>query len=657
MIDHARVENPRPASRSAALVGALLLGAGATLSACDKQDAVQQALQQAEIKLNSINQFGSTPLPSVKNRKDIYDGVISTLSSHADAGGQGQSGAANLLLARAHAGLAEIRAGKSAEGESAFLADVIGARSVLDKWLSQNATAAALDVYDPTKDLAALDKQIEAKSAEAQQMLAQKQAQEQKVAGLRAQADGVQAQAKALKAEESQIRVQAQGTAAVARAGIIESAAKKRREAEAMDRQASELMAQAQSEAPKVAELELQAARLRTQQDLLRQAQADIRARHEASKQHAAAAREDAKGAGTKLAEHLTALSTARDALAPESDGAIGSYAKAVTFAKKAAAANPQGKASATVAAGSFQQSLADALATKVRGMSRYTELLQAAADAQPPLSGVQVWKDKSKAAQTEVTAAFAEAKQAYESARDTFEKAGAGDKAKGVVEAIKRLLEEREKGAFDPKAAEPEVRAAIEGILSAKTSQEALANVVFKNEESKAAVEGLMPAVSKLDELRAATKAKFGKELADLVSESTNPAIKGNPMLAGLAGKGGAGAGIPGLPGGKAADAKITVVSPTKAVADLGQGEPTNLIKVDGVWKMHVELPKAALAQVGMMKPLMEGMGGALTAVIEATNAGTYASSDEMLQDLSKRLMEAVMGGGKGGKPAGAGG
>lgn len=636
-------------------IGTLVLSAAVVLSGCG-DDQAERALAQAEVQLSSINQFGSTPPPSIENRRKIYSSVLSSVSAIGDKAGSGQQAAASLLKARAQAGLAQIQAAEAAGGESAFLADAIAARSVLDKWISQNATAAALEIYDPAQSLAEYDTQIADKSREADQAMAAKVAQEKRVADIQAEAQGVQLQARAARERETQVRARAQGVAAVERSGIIQEAAERRREADQLDRRAAELLAHAAAEAPKVAELELQANRLNTQQALLRQAQSDIRARYEASRQHAAGAREDAKAAGARLAELLTSLGTARDALAPASDDAVSGYAKAVASAKQAASLGRDTKQSSTAAAGSFQQSMADAMATKALGMDRHARLLEAAANVQPPLSGAQFWKEKASAARASSNAIASEVKAAYEAAVGLFESSGGGDKAKGVIDAMKRFLEEREKGAMDTGAVEQEVRGALAGMMSAENSQAALANVVFKNDESKAAVDGLVPITAKLDELRAAAKNTFGKELGELIAQSENPAVRGNPLLAGFAGSGkgggGLGGGVPGLPSGDASDATVVVEGPSRAMVTMG-GQAFEMAKVEGVWKLRLELPKAAIAQMGMMKPMFESMAGVLSEVTEKTSTGGYATADDMLQELASKVAAAAMGGGK---PAGDG-
>lgn len=627
-------------------------GFAAGLSGCDRRDAVDEAIKSAEIQLGTVNLAGAMPLPSDSRRKGVYEGVLNTLKGAGGSAGPGQEAAVNMLTGRAHAGLAEIQSGKAAEGESAFLAEIIRARSVLDKWQSQNASADALDVYDPTKDLSDLDKQIEERSREAQDMASKQKAQEQLVSGLRAQAEEVQGRAKTIREQETALRTQARGTAAVSRAALIEQSAERRRAADDLDKQASELLAKASIEAPKVEEFSRQVTRLKTQQDLLRQAQAEIRSRVETSRQNATRAREDAKSAGTEVAQLLTTLATTREGLAGPSDTAVSGYTQAVAAAKKAASAGKDTKAAAMVAAGSFQQSLADVLATKARGQMSFAGLVQAAADAKPALTGAASWKEKAKAANDQASATVKDAEEAYKSALGMFEGAGAGDKAKNVSEALKRLLEEKSKASLDPKAIEQEVRDAI--AARAKLSPEdAMKDVVFKNEDTKTTMESIAPMTSKLSELRAAAKEKFGKPLEELIKSSENPAIKGNPILGGLAGQGGM--GLPGM-SGDTSSLPIEVQGVSKAKVDFGALGKQEFTKVDGVWKLNLELPGAMLQQMKMMKPMLDGLSGAVDGVATKTKAGEYADADAMLQDLASQVMASAMGGGKPAADKGAG-
>lgn len=626
------------------------------LSGCGGEDVSAQAIREAEIKLGTVSFGGSSAMPSIERRRSVYNDVLKTVGQvNKEQAGPGQLAASKLLEARAHAGLGEIQAANAAEDEGAFIGELTVAEAWLNRWTGQNATAERLEQYDPTSDLAELEKQIQAKGIEADQMDQQRAAQASVVAQLKGQAEGVQAQAKSVRERANTMRAEAKGVSAQVRSGLIEQAVQVSREADALDKQASLLLAQAGAEAPKVDALARQVQGLRTQQDLLRQSQKDVRTRAESGKQHASAARQDAKDVGTKLASILTALESKRTELETPTDSAAKSYQAAIRAAQEAG--RSQSGKSGIVAAGGFQQSLADTLASKARGMHSYARLIGAVASSKPALPGGN-WGEKAKAADSAAKAALDQTLEAYEAAKTSFSSGGASDKAKAVAESIERLLSSLKGGsatksqpegqphggspvsAGDAGAAE-QVRAALSSMLAAKSPEDALKFVKFKDESTKNAIEGMLTPIKALAELKDAAKSKFGKDLTELLAQSKSESIKANPMLSMvLTGISGA---LPGMEGsaGDVDGAKIDVKDDTATVSHAGQ--TMQFVNEAGTWKMLMGMNAQELAGLTTMKPMLDGLAGGVGEVVKKINTDGYADADAMLEDLAKQLMGAV--------------
>src|SRR5690349_7533491 len=94
----------------------LACGVAAGLAGCD-DDSHQRAIDAASVRLDAFGVAGSAAVPTEKVRKDTYTAVISGLKDTAETGTPGQRAAANMLIARGHAGMGEIAAQNSAELE------------------------------------------------------------------------------------------------------------------------------------------------------------------------------------------------------------------------------------------------------------------------------------------------------------------------------------------------------------------------------------------------------------------------------------------------------------------------------------------------------------------------------------------------------------
>lgn len=660
--DRRMVKSEYRPSRTAIAAAMLALVAGLA-SGCGDDEAIARALRNAEAKLSDASVGGGIPLPSDLRRQKLYQDVLTTIKAVEGTGSPSQAGAAGLMQARAHAGLAEIQATNAAVAEAKFLADVRTARAVLDQWLSQNTSAAALDTYDPAKDLAQLDTQIAAKGSEAEQLAQAKVQQESLVAGIRAQAASVQAQSKTLREQEAAIRARAQGMSAAQRLTVVEEAAAKRREADALEKQAGELAANAAKEAPRIVELASQADRLKTQQELFRQAKKDIQARADAGKQHAASARAEAAVAGKKTIDLVIALAAARESASQPSNEAMKGYEAAIRSAKAAGSALKDAKTSIALTTGAFQQSLGDAQATLARGLGAYSGILADAVNARPALPGGAALTEKRVATQNEYKAALDAAEATYKSAKASFESSGGGAEVKSRIEAVnvamKRLLDEREKATLDSATVEQQVRASIAEMTSAAESDDAEAlfkHLAFKDDATRASIEAIIPISQSIGTLNTAAKAKFGKSLKELIKSSQDPAVKNNPILGSLAGGGVGVQDIVGsVPNVTGDGSKVEYKDGKATLVPAGGGSPVQFVKAGGEWKRVVEIPAAGAAQIAQLSPMLAKLKEPVMKVTEAVNADTFKSADEMLVELGKSIMAAMMGGGAGGgeKPA----
>lgn len=671
---------------------ALVLCSGLALSACDRHDPADEAIQAASIKLQSISGGSAAPGVYQKLRKDTYQAVLAGVKSYTDSGSPAQQAAAQLLVARAQAGMGEISGQDAADLERAFLSTLGVARARLDQWLSQNSVSTALKVYDPAKDLADLDKQIAERGAEADALKAQQAKLRAQIADISARAKKAGDDAKAKRQQETGIRKQGEGQSQTQRLTLLEQSAAVRREADALDQQNAVLQAEAAKFEPVAAEIDRQMARLATQQDLLRKAKADASGLAQRKGAASDAARQESLAAAKTIDEVLKELADQRQAISGPTSDAVKNYAAAAASAKKAVSGSTdKSKNSAQMSAASYSQALGDVRAGQARSLSAYIGVLELMATATPALPSKAAIQSALDAAKAEHTSAAAEAITAYKSALDGF-KSGAGrsDEEKKLAELIQSKLErlaDEKPPAAEPAAAppagetappapagepaaagnaEPEVRAAIatmkadmqsgDGALIAK-------HLHFTNAAAKPVLESLLADGNVAADFDKACREKFGKSLQELIDASQADSIKNNPMAkqlaTGLSKAGGASVlGDMNKLLGDGTTVRVVKAGEVELTAP-GVAEGVTLVKnadTADAWKINVDIPADQLPMLQMMGGMMKPMLGTLKAVAVDIRADKYKTGDDMLIDLNAKIMGAMMppGGRPGGRPGG---
>lgn len=656
---------PRRLPHSRLLISAAMLVALAG-AGCDQLDADQATLARAGDKINALSVAGANPVPTLSSRGQDLKKIIDELKPLVERKDPSTSAAAGGLLARATAALGDLSARAAADEERQFLNQAHILRAKLDQWLSQNSVAKALESYNPAKDLAELDKQIAEKTAQAQKYEQDKAAQEAKVAQIRAQAENFRGQARAKRTEEANLRKQGEGMSQTARADLITRAVAISREADALDRQAGETMAEADKEAPVVAELANQVERWRRQADALTKAKADLEQRMTIARQQAAAAKADAQKVGAEIKTELATLESRRNAADMPMNDAVKNFSAAVRQARDAAKDAPRDTAAALkISAGTFQHSLGDVLSSRARSMATYSNLMNSLAGAQPALPDASELSAKATKASEDAKAARDEAKSAYDAAKSAYESSGASGDVKARLEQLKTAMEAL---LAEPKAAEPapsdsdqgeptpassltpeqakQVEDELKAAIEAAKADPALFQAMFKpkGEAAQKVFDDSNALQAKLKALDDAARAKFGKTMKELASESTDPQARAfaesDSMEKGMSMV---------IPDG----AKITPTSETSAKIANPMGMPYEAKKVDGQWTIELQLPEPMVMIFG---PILGGMNKAIDGVITNVNEGKYATGEDMLKDLAQTMQNsmggAIPGMGGGGKP-----
>lgn len=659
-------------SRVTALLAACAIAA--SLASCGRSDPVQEEIDRVSVGLGAISTSGSTPLPSVQNRKAVYQWAIARLTgnngtisieglrtdapapsspSAVNADNAGQAAAANLLLARGYAGLGEIAAQEAAQLEAGAALQIGPVSAALDQWLAQNAAADALAAYDPAKDIAEIEKQIGDKQKLADAARANKDRMVAGISDLEGQVGDLTAQARALREQAAEVRGRATNVSETMRLELLTEAVRIGRNADQIEKEAANLMAKIAIEKPAADNLQRGIDELTTQIQLLRTDKDNLRQRADQNAAAAKRARDEAQTAAVRLAQMVGGLTTAREGIVGPTDAAVASYEKAVAAAKKAGQGSREAKGQSAIATGNYQHALADVLATRARGERSYAELLQTLATAKPALPGAADFASKGSAAADAAKASTEAARSAFEGALSQYSSAGGAGDTQDRLEALEatmnRLLGKQPAGgeeaapsapdapegdaaadagasgaAVDTAAVEGEVRSALEQfIAAAKSSDVATLRgfMLIRDEAARPAFDTLMDIAAGPATLEASCKKAYGKSLKQLIDETTVQSVKTNPMLAGIQqGMDQMGMGPGNLEALSAADATIAVASETEATVKFpaasegAEAEEFKLVKDGESWKIDMDSELAAMggaAGLQQMAPMLAPMKG----------------------------------------------
>lgn len=731
---------PARLSRAAALAVACTLAV--SLAACKRTDPVQAEIDRVSIGLDAISTSGGNPLPSVEQRRRVYEWAINRLSGRSspfnavesniadterelpapstgrpatsvadsapsnppavDAKNPGQAAAANLLLARGHAGLAEISAQDAASLEARSLGLVPAARVALDQWLALNAAADAQAAFNPAPEIARIEAQIAERQKQADDQRAAKDRQLAVIRGLEKQSDDLAAQVRSMREQEVALRASALNASETRRLEILTEVNRLRREADQVEMQAANLIAQAALEKPKADEMQARIDEYTLQAQLLGEERETVRKRGQDLAAAAQAARTEARAAADRIASIVAEIEAARKAVDAPTEAAIRGYTQAAAAARKAVNSGPRESQSvASSAAGNFQHLLGEVHGAHAFGQRTIAELLRAIASAKPALPQSDAYAAKAGEFETSAASSDKASKDAYRDAAGSYTKAG----SESLAAAMNKLAGEadampEETGAptdpapaagdaaadgttMDPPVqpagasagAEAEVRAAIDRMIGASRAADMAAlkgMIALDNPEARTILDAMIDASDGPAKLNAAAVATYGKSLKELIDASQVQSVKSNPLLVNMLQQI---EGMNVLPGDldtiSAADAVIVMDGESRATVtlpgsddDVAEPQALNFVKHEGAWKLDADSMLQALGGAqglsGMapMLGVIQAMGGAFSAVHTKLAAGEYADADRMLIDLNTQLMAAMMkAGGMGGPGEGPGG
>ncbi|MGH7132653.1 MAG: hypothetical protein ACREJO_11970 [Phycisphaerales bacterium] len=531
----------------------LVVAVGA-VGGCDRNDAASKAIEAAERRVAVLTGAGGGVNPiSDARRKELAD-VLASMKPYLDTKLAGQARAANLIAAQATASLAEIDLADAERAERGLFGKIQSIRESAETWSTQSARAKSEESYDPAPQAAELDKQIAELNTAIAAKAAEKTALEKRLEAMSADAQTKQSEAKRQRDQAAVLQQQVQSGSATAGLKLVEDAVKIRRVADALDTEASGLQAQVKMLQPQVDQLGRDAASLERNKASLELAKSGLAEQQTLSRKSAGDARAIAQTASglidTAVAE-LKALSN--DLLFPSLDKAAKGFKDAAAMATKAITLGGGTDAnSAKLSAALYHQGVGEALLAKARALTAAAAIMDVLGASTPPLSGAAAYQSDAKAKLAEAEASIAEVKEAFGKAWAVYETAkdnsGVSDRFKARMEAATntlKVLAGEKPPAPEPVAAAPATPdkpadsgdtkpvmatgAVTETAAKAwvdkqqdamrKRDFDAMASMYQATASEKAGMAAIGTVVIKTLELDDACKAKFSKSLDEVLS------------------------------------------------------------------------------------------------------------------------------------------
>lgn len=638
---------PGPHSRARLLILALLAGTTG-LTACSRDDSAQKTIDDAARIVSALTGAGGQSNPSTEARLKDLNALVVLLKPLAAKGDPQHSPAASLILSRATSALADIDSARAVELHRSAQLKSQAIRSSLETWLLQSSRAEARERFNPTEQLAAIDREAKVIDAEQARTQQAKSAAESAVSDLLAKAQGLVAESRTLRDQATAQREQASRGTATAGLPILEAAVAVQRRADALEVQAAELRNQAAAGQPAVDQAARDLERLARQRESLRVASAAITRQVEQGRREAEEARKLASAAAAAIAADTKSLSTfITDEFTPVVDKAVKGYQEAAGAARKASSAgSAAGDAKITAAAAT--QNAADALLLKARAIEDALALLNALAVAKPALPDAAAFAAQATTEKASFTAVLEEARTAFREARDAFEGSGArGEEAQArmttLLNTLNAVIEGKGRLSAPPAEATPTDAAPTDGQPAAAGDPVAIVTQMMTDADAalRAGDTDKLRSFYLLDTpeqeeffklstagntaqiaLSAATKEKLGKTLAEIAADDprlgqvTGPGL--DPALFNIAAE---------------PDGRVAITFKAAPIA-------WHAIQKDGQWKFQGILPNVPPQAV----PILFATARAMPPVLDSVTADVRSGSIDSIDNLKTQLMERVM-------------
>ena len=644
----------------------LLMAGLAIAPGCDQRSQASKTLQSAA---NSLHATGVAPEADASKLESRLKQISNSLSEVTSGGTAGEKASAAVLLTQTTLGQGELAAQAAKNADFAVRNQLVLISGLMGDWSRHSASAEALKVFDPSKDLAELEA---GKTA----MQAELAGHEKALSEAKARQSTLASQAKA-KMDEAEVAAREYATlsqsaikmTATQAAEVVTKANEFRRQADDLRTAGGKLQAEADLLGPTVKEFEVLGEKCRRQIANYEASAQSLKAREQAAKQESAAAAAKANAVANDLDKMVVELLAKRASdVVPAYAAAADLFAKAASKAGGSSAAAP---GMSKVSQGSAKLALAETHWGQSHGARAVITTLDALAGVRPALPQASQYKAKAEELRAEAKASLEAATAALDEAKSAFESARISDKA--VKERLTALAEQVGKAkdiasgaTIEPPpapveetaggtggsavgsagataAVDPALLEAVERALEATRTYNTASlidSAVGIDDEGKALLRKMAAMTDAMGAVDKACREKFGK--------SVNEVLASNPMM-GQALKGMGGAAMVGDL--KASDLSFTVEGDKATATMPGSPMPMQFAKQGGTWVPDMSGQAAMLPMLKGQMGMIEQFGGVIKTWGDDIAAGKFADANAAAQGLQQAfmpIMQQMMGGGR---------
>ncbi len=413
--------------RETTLIRALVVSAGllplAVMVSCDRGGELSNAVGRARNTLTALTGSGGSAAPAeLRERK--YADVIRDLQEKIGSGDPGSVASANLLLAQATAGQAELIAARARAADSTLASAIVTARAEFGLFREQRSLAAAREGYSPASDIAKLDAQSKERADEIASLTAELAKNEEKVKALRDRAAAETEKADAKRAQERSILSGSSEMISSDRLDAAKRAAEVRREGDGFERAAAELEAEMRRHEPRSEEIRLEIRRAQQQRDSLAKAKQSLLDLQKFTQEQVSASLDSAAAVEAKLTESVAAIEKMiAEEVKPRFDEALTKYNAANS--KVGAARNGGSRQAVAVTGGTIQHAIAGLQREKSQSLARAAAFMAELGVVTPALGDAAKFTQSGAAFLEESKQALMASAEAYAGASGAFQGAG----------------------------------------------------------------------------------------------------------------------------------------------------------------------------------------------------------------------------------------
>lgn len=626
-----------------ALAGSALTLPG--LAGCDRKSDAARAIEAGATDLETLTGGGSAPALKGETLTTLKR-AATTLTEAGKSDTPAEKGAAQSLLSTTMSGQADFAVSAAVEQEAQLLRMVASVRNIATAWSGKTARAAAAEAFDPSAQIAAIERSLGEKQTEITAATKRRDELSAALTALQARAKSRLDAGQAKIEESASIAQSAEKLTAREAVPVIERAAAVRREGDTLNAEGAMLQAKADLDRPEVEEAELIVAQLNNQKTKFEGIISELRARQAKAREDARAVRDGAaKDAADLDAAVSEAVALFEGGLTASYEDAIRGFGQAATAAKQGVAGAPSASRVASAAAKQSEGDVHLARATIAASVAKLLEDLSKANPA-PPKAGD--YASKARSIREVQKTSLEKAVESYESARSDYTASAGGlsgpaggqvrERLEALGQALERLKSAAQGVSMDmPKAAEgsapvdPALADTISRFFSA-VKEDREQDVMALLHAPDASFQSLFTSMAKLN---AAFKEKYGKTFSE--AASTNPML--GQMAGPLALKDTLGQVGPG-------DLVITMEGEDKATATgPGLASPLAFSRVNGEWKFTMP----GTERLGPMAALLAPIANAMSAVADEVAAGQHADDQAAVSALMTK-MQSLLGGMMGG-------